>query len=68
MDEANSEATEVEEREERKEAGEGWCRGCRFHTNTTGGHVRGHHDGTLARFEFVQNPIPFVLLLIAMDS
>jgi hypothetical protein len=43
-------------------------RSSSYHTNTTGGHICGYHDGTLASFELVQDPVTFVLLFVAMDS
>jgi hypothetical protein len=42
--------------------------GCCNHTNTTGSHVSGNHDGRLASLEFVQDPVTLVLRLVAMDS
>lgn len=38
-----------------------------FHTNTTRRDVRSNHDWALASLEFVQNPVTFVLLLVAMN-
>jgi hypothetical protein len=38
------------------------------HTNTTGSHIGGNHDGALAGLELVQDPIALVLLLISVDS
>jgi hypothetical protein len=38
------------------------------HTDTTGSHVGGNHDGALARLEFVQDPVALVLLLVAVNS
>ena len=38
------------------------------HTDTTGSHVGGHHDGTLALLEFVQNPVALVLLFITVNG
>lgn len=43
-------------------------RGIFNHTNTTGCHVGGNHDGALARLEFVQDPVTFVLLFVAVDG
>ena len=37
------------------------------HTNTTGSHVGGNHDGALASLEFVENPVAFLLLFVAMN-
>ena len=37
------------------------------HTNATGSHISGHHNGTLSSLELVKNPISFVLLLVAMN-
>ncbi len=48
--------------------GEGQCRFAVNHTNTTGGHISGNHDRTLARLELVQNPVALMLLLIAVDG
>ena len=38
------------------------------HTNTTGSHISGNHDGTLAILEFLQDPVSFVLLFVSMDG
>ena len=38
------------------------------HTNTTGCHIRGNHDGTLAGLEFIEYPVALVLLFVAMNS
>lgn len=38
------------------------------HTDTTRSHVGGNHDGALAHFEFVENPITLVLLLVSVDG
>lgn len=38
------------------------------HTNTTGSHIGGNHDGAFAGLKFVQDPIALVLLFIAMDG
>ena len=38
------------------------------HTNTTGCHIGGNHDGTLAGLELVEYPVAFVLLLVAVNS
>jgi hypothetical protein len=44
------------------------CRGRGFnHTNTTGSHIGGNHDGTLSSLELVQDPITLILLLVAMN-
>jgi hypothetical protein len=39
-----------------------------YHTNTTRSHISSHHDGALARLEFVQDPISFLLLLVTVDG
>jgi hypothetical protein len=39
-----------------------------FHTDTTGSHISGHHDGALALLEFVQDPVTLVLLLVTVNS
>ena len=38
-----------------------------LHTNTTRCDIRSNHDRALAALEFVQNPVTFVLLLVAMN-
>lgn len=38
------------------------------HTNTTGSHIGGNHDGAFSGLEFVQDPITFILLFVAVDS
>jgi hypothetical protein len=38
------------------------------HTNTTGSHIGGNHDGALAGLELVENPVALLLLLVAVDS
>jgi len=38
------------------------------HTNTTRCHIGSNHDGALAGFELVQNPITLVLLFVTMNS
>ena len=38
-----------------------------FHTNTTRRHVSSDHDGGFAGFEFIENPIALVLLLVTVD-
>jgi hypothetical protein len=38
------------------------------HTDTTGGHVCGYHDGTLAGLELVQHPVTLSLLFITMNA
>jgi hypothetical protein len=44
-------------------------KGLQFvHTDTTGSHISGHHDGALALLEFVENPITFLLLLVTVNS
>jgi hypothetical protein len=43
-------------------------RGAFDHTDTTGSHVGGHHNRALAGLKFVQNPITFILLFVAMDG
>jgi hypothetical protein len=48
--------------------GGGGGEGIVYHTDTTRSHVGGHHDGTLARLELVQDPITLVLLLVTVDS
>jgi len=51
------------------ERGRGKGRGLQFdHTNTTGSHISGHHDGALARLEFVQDPVTLALLLVTVDG
>ena len=51
----------------REGKGKGGCLlGCN-HTDATGGHVGGNHDGALARLEFVEDPVTLVLLLVAVD-
>ncbi len=37
-------------------------------TNTTRGHVSGHHNGTLVSLELVEDPITLVLLLVAVNG
>lgn len=37
------------------------------HTDTTGSHVGGNHDGALAHLEFVEDPVTLVLLLVTVD-
>lgn len=44
------------------------CRSNRNHTDTTRSHVRGNHDGALARLELVQDPITLVLLLVTVNG
>ena len=52
-----------------QEMQEGWGEGVMFnHTNTTGCHVGGNHDGTLAGLELVENPIALLLLLVAVNG
>lgn len=46
--------------------GEG--RGLLDHTDTTRCDIRSNHDRALAGLEFVENPITFVLLLVAVNS
>jgi hypothetical protein len=46
----------------------GMGRSSSYHTNTTGGHICGYHDGTLAGFELVQDPVTFILLFVTMDG
>jgi hypothetical protein len=43
-------------------------RGAVAHTDTTRSHVGGNHDGTFAGLEFVEDPVTFLLLFVAMDS
>lgn len=38
------------------------------HTDTTGSHIGGHHDGALALLEFIQNPVTLLLLLVTVDG
>ena len=38
------------------------------HTNATGGHVGGHHDGALAGLELLQDPVALALLLVTVDG
>ena len=38
------------------------------HTNTAGGYISSYHNRTLASLEFVQDPVAFILLFVAMDS
>jgi hypothetical protein len=38
------------------------------HTNTTRCYIGSNHDRALAGFEFVQDPVTFVLLLVAVNS
>lgn len=38
------------------------------HTNTTGSHISGNHDGALSGLEFVQDPVTLILLLVTVDS
>lgn len=47
--------------------GKGMCRLAVNHTNTTRSHISGNHDRALSRLEFVQDPIAFILLFVAMD-
>jgi hypothetical protein len=47
---------------------EGGVLGVCNHTDTTGSHVGGNHDGALARLEFVQDPVALVLLLVAVNG
>jgi hypothetical protein len=42
--------------------------GSCYHTNATGSHVGGYHDGALAGLELVEHPITLVLLLVAVDG
>ena len=42
--------------------------GGKIHTNTTRSNVRGNHDRRLAVLELIENPVAFVLLLVAVDS
>ena len=37
------------------------------HTNAARGHIGRNHDGALASLEFVEDPITFVLLFVAVD-
>lgn len=37
------------------------------HTDTTGSHVGGNHDGALAHLELVEHPVALVLLLVAVN-
>ena len=47
----------------------GWrVMGVCNHTDTTGSHVGGNHDGALARLEFVQDPVALVLLLVTVNG
>lgn len=39
-----------------------------IHTDTTGGHIGGYHDGALAGLELVEDPVTLVLLFVTMDS
>lgn len=39
-----------------------------YHTDTTGSYVGSHHDWALARLEFVQDPISFLLLLVTVNG
>lgn len=39
-----------------------------IHTDTTGSHVGGHHDGALSSLELVQDPVTLVLLLVTVDG
>ena len=49
--------------------GRGGEGGLQFvHTDTTGSHIGGHHDGALALLELVQDPITFLLLLVTVDG
>jgi hypothetical protein len=44
-------------------------RGLQFvHTDTTGSHIGGHHDGALALLEFVENPVTLLLLLVTVNG
>lgn len=47
--------------------GEGAGRGL-IHTNTTGSHVGGHHDGALSSLELVQDPVTLVLLFVTVNG
>ena len=47
---------------------EGGVLGVCNHTDTTGSHVGGNHDGALARLEFVQDPVALVLLLVTVNG
>lgn len=49
-------------------SGEQGVLGVCNHTDTTGSHVSGNHDGALARLEFVQDPVALVLLLVTVDG
>ena len=49
--------------------GMGKGRGVLFrHTDTARSHISCNHDGTLASFEFVKDPVTLILLLVAVDS
>ena len=48
-----------------REEGEG---AAFYHTNTTRCHISSNHDRALASFEFVQDPIAFVLLFVTVDG
>ena len=43
-------------------------RGDLILTNTTRGHICGHHDGGLCRLELVEDPVTLVLLLITVNG
>jgi hypothetical protein len=38
------------------------------HVQTSGRHVRGNQDGRASRLEFPENPVPLLLLLVAVDA
>ena len=39
-----------------------------IHTDTTGGHVSGDHDGAFAGLELVKDPVTLVLLLVTVNG
>jgi hypothetical protein len=51
-----------------EEGGGGRGDGVCNHTNTTGSHIGGNHDGALASLELVQDPIALVLLLVTVNG
>ena len=46
---------------------EGGGTGVCYHTNATGSHIGGNHNGALSGLELVKNPVTLVLLLVAVD-
>ena len=47
---------------------EGGVLGVCNHTDTTGSHVGGNHDGALASLELIENPVTLVLLLVTVNG